>query len=293
MGATHLDAIDVAPSADVVAVVDPIADALEPASRRGLACYLSVEEALGVGQFDAAVVSAPSDLHLGLLRSLMAARIPTLCEKPCGLASSETKEAAQLAADADTVLQIGYWRRFVPQLRDLRRRIHAGELGELALIQAWQWDGEPPAAGFRIRSGGIVRDMGVHEFDQIRWLTGQEVVVTGVAESAVTSVAPVANDPESVAVMGTLSGGGVALVSLGRRYAHGDSCWLEVIGTNDTARCEFMCGDDGDRVFRKALVDQVEAFVSAVRGSDGDGATAADAVAALAAAEQAGRIRTH
>ena len=287
MGSTHLDAIDASRSVDAVAVVDPVATVRDQLHARGLATHASIEDALDAGGFDAALVAAPSDLHLGLIRTLMAARIPTLCEKPCGLASTETSGAIDLAAVAGVVLQIGYWRRFVPALRQLRDRIGSGRLGELALVQAWQWDGEPPSAAFRRRSGGIVRDMGVHEFDQIRWLSGQDLTVAGLVESSVISEPPVENDPESAAIVGTLSGGGVALISLGRRYAPGDSCWVEVIGTRDTVRSEFMSGAEADRIFHTALVDQIDAFAGAIHGSPSDGATAADAVAALRAAEQA------
>jgi len=287
MGAVHLASLDSATSAEAVAVVEPVARLREQAHDQGLAAYESLDDALGAGGFEAALIAAPSDLHLGLVRKLMSERVPTLCEKPCGLRSAETIEAAELATDTGVLLQIGYWRRFVPALRQLRERVVSGELGELALVQCWQWDGEPPSAGFLTRSGGIVRDMGVHEFDQIRWITGQELSITGLVESSVASDPPVENDPESVAIVGAISGGGVALISLGRRFARGDTCWLEVIGTHDVARCEFMSGSDGDRVFRAALVDQLESFTAAVRGRRRDGATAEDAVAALRAAEQA------
>ncbi|MFV2039874.1 MAG: Gfo/Idh/MocA family protein, partial [Acidimicrobiales bacterium] len=144
MGAVHLQALESARSARAVAVVDPVAATLDRARAVGLGGYESLDEALQAGGFDAALVAAPSDLHLELVRELMRARIPTLCEKPCGLASTQTREAADLATEAGVVLQIGYWRRFVPALRELRKRLIAGELGEVSLIQAWQWDGEPP-----------------------------------------------------------------------------------------------------------------------------------------------------
>lgn len=287
MGAVHLEALEAARSATAVAVVEPVAGVRQQVAQRGIAVYETLNDALTAGGFDAALVATPSDLHLGVVRSLMAERVPTLCEKPCGLRSEQTEEAVAAAADTGTILQIGYWRRFVPALRELRERVASGELGEVSLIQAWQWDEEPPAAAFRSRSGGIALDMGVHEFDMIRWITGEELSIHSVVESTVSSVPPVENDPESVAIVGSISGGGVALVSLGRRFAPGDSCWVEVIGTRGVARCEFMAGPDGDAVFRAALLDQLDGFVAAVRGEPSDAATALDAVAALRAAEEA------
>jgi myo-inositol 2-dehydrogenase/D-chiro-inositol 1-dehydrogenase len=285
MGRVHLEAMRGSDHVRAVAVVEPFAAAREQLAGSGLELYESLDEALAAGGFDAALIAAPSGLHRDLVDGLMTAGVPTLCEKPCGLKSSDTQHAADRAAATRTPLQIGYWRRFVPELRALRDEIASGALGEIAFIQAWQWDGEPPAAGFRRTSGGPLLDMGVHEFDMVRWLTGQDIALQAVIDSDVNSVEPVAGDPESVLATGKLSGGGVAAISLGRRFDRGDCCWVEVIGTLGSRRCEFMMGAAGDAVFKQALVDQVEAFAARLRGEPSTAATADDAVAALIAVE--------
>jgi myo-inositol 2-dehydrogenase/D-chiro-inositol 1-dehydrogenase len=123
--------------------------------------------------------------------------------------------------------------------------------------------------------------MGVHEIDMIRWLTGQELTVEASVPSDVVADEVVEGDPESIALLGRLSGGGVAYVSLGRTYVDGDACWLEVIGTRDAARSMFMTGASGDDVFHQALRAQLTAFAALARGDDRTGADADDAVAAL------------
>lgn len=285
MGRVHMRAIEASASVRAVGVVEPFDTARDALAGSGLALYADLDAALAAGGFDAALVAAPSPLHPGLVARLMAAGVPTLCEKPLGLRSEDTAEAARIAADAGVPLQIGYWRRFVPELRALRAEIESGTLGDVALIQAWQWDGEPPAAAFRLTSGGPLLDMGVHEFDMVRWLTGQDIVLQSVVDSAVNSVDPVEGDPESVLATGRLSGGGVAVISLGRRFDRGDCCWVEVIGTAGSRRCEFMMGEAGDAVFQAALVAQLDAFAATVAGAPSTAATAADAVAALQAVE--------
>jgi myo-inositol 2-dehydrogenase/D-chiro-inositol 1-dehydrogenase len=287
MGDAHLLALDSSPSAVATVVVDPVPAVRDRMLAKGLAAFTTIEQALECDGFDAALIAAPSDLHLPLVRTLIGHRLPVLCEKPCGLQSSDAIEAAQLAASADVLLQVGYWRRFVPELCQIRYRFAAGEFGEAALVQAWQWDRSPPPASFRRRSGGIVRDMGVHEIDMIRWLVGQELTVVNTIESSVVSVKPVTDDVESAAISFALSGGGVGLVSLGRHFVQGDSCWVEIIGTKGALRSEFMMGRSSDAVLRDALVAQIEAFVGSVRGGPHTGADAQDAVAALVAAEQA------
>ncbi len=285
MGRVHLRAIEASSAAVATVVVEPFDAARESLSGQGFEVWPSLDDALAAGGFDAALIAAPSPLHPGLVASLMAAGVPTLCEKPLGLHSNDTAQAAALAADAGVALQIGYWRRFVPELQVLRDEIASGQLGDIAMIQAWQWDGEPPAAAFRLTSGGPLLDMGVHEFDMVRWLTGQDIALLAVVDSGVNSVEPVEGDPESVLATGKLSGGGVAVISLGRRFDRGDCCWVEVIGTRGSRRCEFMIGDAGDVVFQSALVAQVDAFVAMVRGAPSSAATADDAVAALRAVE--------
>jgi myo-inositol 2-dehydrogenase/D-chiro-inositol 1-dehydrogenase len=275
MGSTHLRAL-ASTSLEVAAVVEPVAALREGLSTR---THADVDELLDAGGFDAALVAAPTDLHAGLVERFAAAGIPVLCEKPCGLTSTEAQRAARAAAEAGVVLQIGYWRRFVPELVALRERLAAGALGDLLTVGCWQWDGEPPSPAFRARSGGILVDMGVHELDQIRWLSGADIVELTTAPSAL--------DPDSLQALALLSTGATATVSLGRRFPHGDCCWVEVMGTAGHARWEFMWGPPGEQVFLAALAAQAEAFAEAVRGAPQRGASGEDAVRALAAVELA------
>ena len=137
--------------------------------------YIPMSQACcDAGNIDGVLVAAPSTLHLQLVTQLATAGVPILCEKPCGISASQAREAAAIAVRHGVKLQVAYWRRFVPSLQRLRQRIVAGDLGALYFVACYQWDGEPPAAAFRTSSGGIFIDMGVHEFDQIRWLSGQE-----------------------------------------------------------------------------------------------------------------------
>jgi myo-inositol 2-dehydrogenase/D-chiro-inositol 1-dehydrogenase len=129
--------------------------------------------------------------------------------------------------------------------------------------------------------------MGVHELDQIRWLTGQEIVGVEAATGG-----PPAVDSECAVVLARLSGGAAAVVSLGRRFPFADSCWLELWGTDGYERVPFMWDADvwseaGARVFDAAMLAQVDAFARAVRGEPLEGAGGEDAVAALTAAERA------
>jgi myo-inositol 2-dehydrogenase/D-chiro-inositol 1-dehydrogenase len=284
MGRRHLEACDAAAGVRAVAVADPRPHIQAEVREMGLAAHAGVPELVDAGGFDAVVIAAPSDLHRELVGALAAAGIPVLCEKPCGLSSDQALEAAAAAARAGVVLQIGYWRRFVPELCALRERVARGELGELSMVACHQWDEHPPGAEFRQHSGGIALDMGVHELDQLRWLTGQEPERL-TALTAERDAEP--GDPDVAVISVGMSGGTLGLIMLGRRFPQPDSCWLEAYGTRVYVRAPFMWGADGDAVFRRALAAQLEAFAASVADGAERGAGGADAAAALAAAAQA------
>jgi myo-inositol 2-dehydrogenase / D-chiro-inositol 1-dehydrogenase len=286
MGRVHIAALERSRVVEVGAVVEPLEWTRSELARRGVRTFTSVAELLAEGGIDGVLIAAPTDQHVELVETLAGAGVPMLCEKPIGTRTADASAAAAAVERAGIVFQVGYWRRFVPELRALRERIVAGGLGELLQISCLQWDAEPPSAQFRAHSGGIAVDMAVHEFDQARWLTGQEISwVTAVAGGTQPDT-----DPDVAAIVARLDGGTLLTVSVGRIFPEGDCCWVEVFGTRGYERLPFIWGPPtgpGDEVFHAALVAQAEAFAAAVRGRGLAGAGVTDAVAALAAAELA------
>jgi myo-inositol 2-dehydrogenase/D-chiro-inositol 1-dehydrogenase len=275
MGRVHLQALALTERLVATAIVDP-----DPAARDlGLTQFTDADALLAAGGFDAALIAAPTKLHLELVRRFAAAAVPVLCEKPCGLTAEDAGAAAAAAEAAGTVLQIGYWRRFVPALRELRARLASGSLGEPMLVICHQWDEDPPAPGFREHSGGIAIDMAVHEIDQARWLLGQEF-------GDVSAAGATDDDPDTAVAVGRLSGGALATLTLGCRFPAGDSCWAELFATGGYERVEFMSGATAQQAFVSALAAQAEGFADTVAGGERAGAGGDDAVAALRVAEQ-------
>jgi myo-inositol 2-dehydrogenase / D-chiro-inositol 1-dehydrogenase len=274
MGTIHARALASSPTVEIACVVDPVDEAAE-----GIDAPRATLDDLP--EVDGALVAAPTRFHAEVLEQLVRYGIPVLCEKPCGLTVDETRRIESLGLR----LQIAYWRRFVPALRDLRRRMLGGELGRIALVSCAQLDEVPPARSFRnpSSSGGIVVDMGVHELDQLRWLTGDEIVgVTGTA-GGVGWDEPVDGDPELVSLSVATSGGIAGTIVLGRRYPPGETCRVEVIGLDGAERVDFVAPPNGDETIAAALRAQAEDFA---RGG-GEGATVEDAIAALDAAQRA------
>jgi myo-inositol 2-dehydrogenase/D-chiro-inositol 1-dehydrogenase len=287
MGQVHLDALELSERCEAVAVVDPVAAAREQVAGRVAATYASVDELLAAGDFDAALVASPSSLHLELVKQFAAAGVNLLCEKPCGLRAEQAEAAERAAREAGVLLQVGYWRRFVPELQRLQARLAAGELGRVGLVVCHQWDEESPGAAFRGGSGGIGVDMAVHEIDQLRWLLGEELEAITAVRAGGDEPADAA-DPDSAAVLARLSGDVAGVITLGRRFPPGDSCWVEVFADGGYERVTFMWGPEGDIVFRSALAAQADAFAATVDGAPQQGAGGADAVVALRTAQRIG-----
>ena len=301
MGRTHLAALAGSRQVRVTGLAEPDPAARAAAARPGLPGFATVAELVAAGNLDGILVAAPTSAHTPIVTEIAAAGLPVLCEKPCGLDTAQAQACAAAADRAGVLLQVAYWRRFVPELAALRQRIRAGELGRILAVNCYQWDEAPPGAGFRGASGGIFADMGVHEFDQVRWLTGQEFCALRVAAAGPDADGPSADgasgpaaayaglaDPDCAQAVAGLDGGGTALISLVRWHPAGDTCRVEVLGTAGTASVVFLPPGAGDGPFRAALRRQAEDFARAVTtGAPGQGASAADAVIALDLAGQA------
>lgn len=287
MGRTHLRALADSPRVAVTAVAEPFARARESLDATAMRVFASIDELLDSGAIDGVLIAAPSDRHAEIVERVAAARLPILCEKPCGLTKRDVERAASAARMHGVPLQVAYWRRYVPALVKLRDRIQSGELGDVHMVCSFQWDGAPPAAAFRAHSGGIFIDMGVHEFDQLRWLTGQEVETIDAVASPLVGDPEVTADVDSAQALVTLSGGSSGLVSLGRWFPGGDMARVEVFGTRDAARVDFLDPQEGDAVQLDALRRQAEAFADFATGGPPTGASVDDAARALAAADRA------
>ncbi len=292
MGRTHLRALAGGESICISAIAEP-AETSRREIGTGYRVYAEAQAMLDARGIDGVLIAAPTGLHRELIGRVAARGLPILCEKPGAATPGEARAAAAAVQTAGVLLQIGFWRRFVPVLQRLRARIVHGDFGRIYLIACYQWDESLPTAAFRAQSGGIFVDMGVHELDQLRWLSDQDIIETQAAAASVASAPVVPGDSESAQALCRLSGGSTGIVSLGRRYPAGDVCWVQVFGADNAEECRFLWPPDGEAAFLDALRLQAESFARAVGGAACEGAEVADAVAALVAAETASRaLRT-
>jgi UDP-N-acetylglucosamine 3-dehydrogenase len=174
MGRNHVRVWDEeVDEADLVAVADPDPAALSRASvGRRARGFEDVERMLAEEELDLVSIVAPTSLHLPATLSALRAGANVLVEKPIAATRDEAQAMIEAAQEAGRMLTVGHIERFNPAIRELRRRLDAGELGRIFQISATRL-GPFPA---RIRDVGVVVDLAPHDLDIMRFLVGAEPV---------------------------------------------------------------------------------------------------------------------
>ncbi len=170
MGRHHARLLQTTPRVSFAGAVDPGGDA-HAAVRDADLVYDSLDALLAAGTVDFAVVAVPTDEHLPAVRALAAAGVHALVEKPLAGTAQDARELIACVERAGTLAAVGHVERCNPALLDLRRRVQAGDLGEISLI-ATERVGPFPS---RVRDVGVVKDLGTHDLDLVRWIGGSPV----------------------------------------------------------------------------------------------------------------------
>ncbi|MGZ4339227.1 MAG: Gfo/Idh/MocA family protein [Gaiellaceae bacterium] len=267
---------------------------------------LRTAEELVVAGVDALVIATPTETHAELLRLAAAAGLPAFCEKPVALELEVLDAVIAAVARAGILVQVGFQRRFDEGFRAARERVASGAVGKLLVLRAATHDPSPPSEEYIAGSGGIFRDLHIHDLDAVRFVTRQEIVEV-YADGAVLETAWFAahGDVDVAAAVLKLDSGALAVLTGTRHDPLGYDVRLEVFGTADS----LVVGHDEraplhapgapaprgyrdflDR-FAAAYRAELGAFVETVRSGGPSACTLEEARAALAAAVAADRSR--
>jgi myo-inositol 2-dehydrogenase/D-chiro-inositol 1-dehydrogenase len=235
IGAFHAATLTEVEAVESLVVYDA-AQALVDAvvSRHGAEPAGSVEALLAAG-IDGVVIAAATAAHPELILASLAAGLPTFCEKPVAKDPNDGVEILRATQASGLPVQIGYPRRFDAAFAEARRAVAAGELGFLHTVRSTTLDPTPPPDDYVKTSGGIFRDCSVHDFDAVRYVTGQEVVevyATGSNQGA--AIFAENSDVDTAATILTLDSGTLAVVSNSRYNSRGHDVRLELHGSKDS-----------------------------------------------------------
>jgi len=184
---------------------------------------------------DAVVVAVGTDAHDHVLRGILPQGIPVLCEKPIAMTLAATSELIDLAESSGSPLQIGFQRRFDEPIRAVHDVIASGEIGTLYSLTMTAHDHTPSAREFIAGSGGIFRDMHVHDFDLVRWLTGSEVESVSATRAVRENHDYADFDDADVSSVIAVTTSGVQVIITGTRHdALGHDVRLEAFGAQDS-----------------------------------------------------------
>jgi myo-inositol 2-dehydrogenase / D-chiro-inositol 1-dehydrogenase len=206
------------------------AAAAELAAKLG-AATCDLDRALASDEVQAVVIASSTDTHAELLLRAAAARKAIFCEKPIDLALPRAQECAAAVAKARVPCLIGFQRRYDPTFAALKRRLDAGEIGAPEVLSIVSRDPGAPPIAYIQRSGGIFKDMLIHDFDLCRWILGDEAGVVFAAGSCLTDPAiGEAGDADTTAVTIRTRQGRLCQINTSRRAAYGYDQRLEVLG---------------------------------------------------------------
>src|ERR1700736_5005610 len=238
-GATHAKNITGHPNARLRVVVDPDRAAAERLAGRYGAAVGSQAEALADPTVKAVVIASSTDTHADLLEAAARAGKAVFCEKPLDLDRSRAEACVAVVEECGVPLMVGFNRRFDPNFALLERQIRDGRIGRLELLTITSRDPAPPPIEYVRRSGGLFRDMMIHDFDMARWLLDEEPVEVFAAASVLVDPAMrEAGDVDTAVVTLRTQSGALCQISNSRRAIYGYDQRIEALGSKGALRAE-------------------------------------------------------
>ena len=241
IGKVHAKAITANPGARLVAVADAVEKAASDIAAQYGCEVRTIAQILTSADIDAVVICTPTDTHADLIEQFSTAKKAIFCEKPIDLSLDRVRACATAVQDAGIACMIGFQRRFDPTFNEARTRMDRGDIGEPEMLIVTSRDPGAPPLDYIRGSGGIFRDMLIHDFDIFRWILcadGDQPQWLSAAGSVLTDPAIAgADDFDSTAVTIRTRKGRLCQINTIRRAAYGYDQRFEVLGSAGMLQC--------------------------------------------------------
>ena len=238
IGKIHAANVAAHPGARLRYVVDVHAPSAQALADMHGARVAGVEEALADPAIGAVVIGSSTDTHADLLLRSAAAGKAIFCEKPVDLDIARARECAAAVEAAGVTCMIGFQRRFDPTFSALKRRLDEGEIGTPEVLVVTSRDPGAPPVEYLKGSGGIFKDMLIHDFDIFRWILDDEAVSIHATGSCLSDPAIAeAGDIDTTAVTIRTRKGRICQINTSRRAAYGYDQRFEVLGSAGMLQC--------------------------------------------------------
>lgn len=305
IGKVHAKAVSGNPDAQLVAVADAMADAASALAAQYGAEVRSISQIEAASDIDAVVICTPTDTHADLIERFARAGKAIFCEKPVDLDVARVRDCIKVVDETKAKLMVGFNRRFDPHFMAVHKAIADGKIGAVEMVTITSRDPGAPPVDYIKRSGGIFRDMTIHDFDMARFLLGEDVA--SVSAHAAVLVDPAigeAGDFDSVTVILETATGKQAVISNSRRATYGYDQRIEVHGSKGVVSAEnqrpvsieIANGDGYTRPplhdffmtrYTEAYANEIAAFIAAIVDGAAISPTGTDGLKALQLADAA------
>jgi myo-inositol 2-dehydrogenase/D-chiro-inositol 1-dehydrogenase len=289
--------------------VDPIAGAAEQLAEAVGARVATIDEVLCDPSVEGAVVASPTDTHLDFSIRAIEAGKAVFCEKPIDLDLSKARSAAHVLGAPGARFFLGFNRRFDPHFSRLHARLRSGEMGVIETLHIISHDPAPPPIDYVKASGGLFRDMTIHDFDMARWLLGEEPVEVYAAGACLIDPAiEAAGDVDTAKILLRTASARICVISNSRRSGYGYDQRLEAFCSNGLLRAGNVrestlesWGESGSRSaplqnffldrYAEAYAAEMSHFVELLKGNVEPPVRYRDGIQALVIAEAA--LKSH
>lgn len=305
IGRIHAANVSMEPRLRLKYVIDQVPAAAEVVAETTGASPVSMEWALDDPAVRGVVVASATDTHLDYCLRAIDAGKAVFCEKPIDLDLDRARAAADVLGGSDVPLLLGFNRRFDPSFSRLQARLVSGELGDLETLHIISHDPAPPPIDYVGVSGGLFRDMAIHDFDMARWLLREELeAVFATAACLVDPAIGAVGDVDTAKTLLRTKSGKLCVISNSRRSGYGYDQRIEAYCARGmicadnvmetTVRTWGRSGPAGGPIqnffldrYADAYRAEMKHFVDVIEGSATPIATYDDGVGALALAEAA------
>lgn len=241
IGKVHAGAIASIPQAKLVAVADAFPEAAAAVAAAHGADVRGIDDIMNAKDIDAVLITTPTDMHADMIEQAARAGKAIFCEKPVDLSVERVRACLATVAKENAKLMVGFNRRFDPNFMEVRRQIDSGAIGKVEMVTITSRDPGLPPFDYITRSGGLFRDMTIHDFDMARFLLTEEPdTVFATASVLVDKKVGELGDVDSASIILTTKSGQQCMISNSRRAVYGYDQRIEVLGSTGMASAENM-----------------------------------------------------
>ena len=307
IGQVHAAVIAAHEGSTLAAISDVYAPAAEELAAKYHAQVRSSDEIIADDAINAVLIATSTDTHSDLIEEATQAGKAVMCEKPVDLSLERARACLKAVSATGRPVMIGFNRRFDPSFAAIRDSLAAGQIGKAELLSVTSFDPAPPPVEYIKVSGGMFRDMMIHDFDMTNFIMGETPV--SISASGACLVAPEigrAGDIDTAVVTLSYADGKLAVIKNSRRAAYGYDQRLELLGADGLLQAQNMLENTvvkstGQGVisakptyffierYMPAYKAEWAAFVAAVQEGNDMPVSLQDGVQALAMAEAAQR----